>query len=116
MSSETANGDNAAQQAQGDRRSRREAAAAQFLHSGGRSIDKGGDPDDWQTPSKEYAHRTQRDWDNRQAALKGNPPGERQKRGAANNATQRTDADVLFGRSASDHDASRAGTNGYGDH
>ena len=41
MSSETANGDNAAQQAQGDRRSRREAAAAQFLHSGGRSIDKG---------------------------------------------------------------------------
>lgn len=67
MSAETSNADFAAQQAQTDRRSRHEAAAAQFLHSGGRSIDKG-DPDDWKTPSKEYAQRAQRDSDNRRAA------------------------------------------------
>jgi len=40
----TANADFAAQEAQSGRRSRRDAAAAQFLHSGGRSIDRGGNP------------------------------------------------------------------------
>jgi len=38
---QTSNGDAVAQQAQSDRQSRRDAAAAQFLHSGGRSIDRG---------------------------------------------------------------------------
>lgn len=37
----TGHADYAAQQAQSDRQARREAAAAQFLHSGGRSIDRG---------------------------------------------------------------------------
>ena len=40
----TANGDSAAQQARTERRARRDAAAAQFLHSGGRSIDRGETP------------------------------------------------------------------------
>jgi len=40
----TAAGDAAAQQAQIERRGRHDAAAAQFLHSGGRSIDRGETP------------------------------------------------------------------------